>query len=156
MSIAITEFEALFGFRPLNEIVSSLHKFPEFATLVGDATVNKFIDSIRGRSESTSPEEIAINNVALGELFAAVMMTDANVVKESVEKMSRRVEREQRETGDDNCTKELIVRLSTQYPGDVGVFAVLMLNYVKLNPGQAIFLGANEPHAYLFGGELKK
>ena len=69
--------------------------------------------------------------------------------------MSRRVKREQRETGDDDRTKELIVRLSTQYPGDVGVFAVLMLNYVKLNPGQAIFLGANEPHAYLFGGELE-
>ncbi|CAG8465361.1 7764_t:CDS:2 [Paraglomus brasilianum] len=65
--------------------------------------------------------------------------------------MSRRVKREQRETGADDCTKELIVRLSTQYPGDIGVFAVLILNYVKLNPGQAIFLGANEPHAYLFG-----
>ncbi|CAG8508777.1 10710_t:CDS:2 [Paraglomus occultum] len=151
MAIAITDFEALFGFRPLNEVASCLHEFPEFAALVGDATVKKFLDSVRGQSETTSPEEITSNKAVLRELFAAVMMADANVVKESVDKMSRRVEREQRETGDDDCTKELIVRLSTQYPGDVGVFAVLMLNYVKLNPGQAIFLGANEPHAYLFG-----
>jgi len=46
---------------------------------------------------------------------------------------------------------ELAVRLNEQYPGDVGVFCVYLLNYVALEPGQALFLGANEPHAYLSG-----
>ena len=43
------------------------------------------------------------------------------------------------------------MRLSTQYPGDIGVFAPLVLNYVQLAAGDGIFLAANEPHAYLQG-----
>lgn len=48
--------------------------------------------------------------------------------------------------------KELLVlRLEKQYPDDVGVIAAFFLNYVKLNPGEALYLGANEPHAYISG-----
>lgn len=44
-----------------------------------------------------------------------------------------------------------MLRLEKQYPGDVGVIAAFLFNYVKLSPGEALYLGANEPHAYLFG-----
>lgn len=47
--------------------------------------------------------------------------------------------------------EELVLRLEKQYPGDVGVIASFLFNYVKLNPGEALYLGANEPHAYLHG-----
>jgi mannose-6-phosphate isomerase class I len=48
--------------------------------------------------------------------------------------------------------KELLVlRLENQYPSDIGVIAAFFLNHVKLKPGEALFLGANEPHAYLSG-----
>ena len=43
------------------------------------------------------------------------------------------------------------MRLETQYPSDVGVLASFLFNYVKLNPGEALYLGANELHAYLKG-----
>ncbi|XP_037538464.1 mannose-6-phosphate isomerase isoform X2 [Nematolebias whitei] len=46
---------------------------------------------------------------------------------------------------------ELLLRLHSQYPGDVGCFSIYFLNYVVLKPGQAMFLGANEPHAYIYG-----
>jgi mannose-6-phosphate isomerase len=42
-------------------------------------------------------------------------------------------------------------RLGGQFPGDVGVFAPYWLNVLRLQPGEAVFLGANEPHAYLSG-----
>merc|ERR1712046_501886 len=45
----------------------------------------------------------------------------------------------------------LAIRLHGQYPGDVGVFCAYLLNYTVLQPGQALFLGANEPHAYISG-----
>lgn len=47
----------------------------------------------------------------------------------------------------------LFERLHTEYPGDVGCFGIYLFNYVVLQPGEAIYLGANEPHAYLSGGE---
>lgn len=48
---------------------------------------------------------------------------------------------------------ELLLRLHSQYPGDIGCFSIYFLNYVVLEPGQAMFLGANEPHAYIYGGQ---
>jgi mannose-6-phosphate isomerase len=36
-------------------------------------------------------------------------------------------------------------------PGDVGVLLTLLLNYVRLEPGEAIYLGAGNVHAYLRG-----
>ena len=50
-------------------------------------------------------------------------------------------------------TDELIMGLSEHFPEDIGILAPLFLNYVKLEPGQATFLGPNEPHSYLSGGE---
>ena len=37
------------------------------------------------------------------------------------------------------------------YPEDAGVVAALLLNHIRLAPGEALFLGAGIPHAYLNG-----
>lgn len=37
------------------------------------------------------------------------------------------------------------------FPNDVGVLSIFFLNILQLKPGQAIFLAANQPHAYLSG-----
>ncbi len=43
------------------------------------------------------------------------------------------------------------VELDDAHPGDVGVLASLLLNFVELAPGEALFLGAGRLHAYLSG-----
>lgn len=48
---------------------------------------------------------------------------------------------------------ELLLQLHQQYPGDIGCFAIYFLNLLILKPGEAMFLEANVPHAYLEGGE---
>lgn len=48
---------------------------------------------------------------------------------------------------------DLLQRLHSQYPGDIGCFSIYFLNRIVLQPGEAMFLGANEPHAYLSGGQ---
>lgn len=46
----------------------------------------------------------------------------------------------------------LFQRLNQQYPGgDVGLFSIYFFNYMTLQPGEAILLKANIPHAYLHG-----
>lgn len=47
----------------------------------------------------------------------------------------------------------LLLQLHQQYPGDIGCFAIYFLNLLTLKPGEAMFLEANVPHAYLNGGE---
>jgi mannose-6-phosphate isomerase len=48
-----------------------------------------------------------------------------------------------------------VKRLGEQYPGDVGALAPLYLHLLTLAPGQAIFLGPGELHAYLEGTALE-
>ncbi|MGL5452691.1 MAG: mannose-6-phosphate isomerase, class I [Aeromonas sp.] len=55
----------------------------------------------------------------------------------------------------DEETFALITHLARQYPGDVGLFSPLLLNVVTLAPGQAMFLDAQTPHAYVRGTGLE-
>ncbi|MDO2950481.1 mannose-6-phosphate isomerase, class I, partial [Aeromonas simiae] len=48
-----------------------------------------------------------------------------------------------------------VLDLFEQYPGDVGLFAPLLLHVVTLAPGQAMYLGAGTPHAYIRGAGLE-
>ena len=42
-------------------------------------------------------------------------------------------------------------RLATMYPGNGGILVALLMHHVRLNPGQALYLGAGNVHAYLGG-----
>ncbi len=50
---------------------------------------------------------------------------------------------------------ELVTRLEAMYPGDASVAVTLLLNRVHLQPGEAIFLGPGNLHAYLHGGGVE-
>lgn len=47
--------------------------------------------------------------------------------------------------------EQLLIRLYDQYPDDIGVFAPLLLNYLKMQQGDSFFIGPNVPHAYISG-----
>jgi len=53
-------------------------------------------------------------------------------------------------------TCQLIIELAEQYPNDVGLFAPLLLNVITLKPGEAMFLNARTPHAYIKGTGLEQ
>lgn len=48
---------------------------------------------------------------------------------------------------------DLVVRLHEQFSYDNGILMVYFLNYMQLKPGEAIYLAANDPHAYISGGK---
>lgn len=81
-------------------------------------------------------------------MFTALMKADEKLVREQVEKLLERV---QGAEGIEKEEKELIETLNKDFPGDVGIFCTFVLNIVRLKPGEAVFLKANEPHAYLDG-----
>lgn len=41
---------------------------------------------------------------------------------------------------DSSSVVELFLRLNQQFPGDVGCLSVFFFNYIKMKPGEAIFL----------------
>lgn len=49
----------------------------------------------------------------------------------------------------------VMIRLSTEYPGDLGILMPLLLNLLQLKSGEAFFMTVDEPHAYLRGDILE-
>ena len=148
MALALTPFQALCGFRPLPEIASFLKKTPELKSLIPSTILDAFL-SISNSSTPTGPEEKG----ALKNLFSALMTASDNDIKIQLAQLLRRYHQGTSED-DDQEVVVLVQRLASQFPGDIGIFCAFVLNFVKLQPGQAIFLGAGEPHAYVYGGTL--
>jgi mannose-6-phosphate isomerase len=49
----------------------------------------------------------------------------------------------------------LVHTLASHYPGDPGVLVALLLNHVRLAPGEAIWMPAGNMHAYLRGAGVE-
>lgn len=141
MAIALTAFSGFCGFRPLDEIASFLRSVPEFSAVVGKQAADRFLSSVEKTSDSKTE---------LRALFEALMTAKEDRVSEELEKLVKRLKVDAK----DDVLERLVIELDRQFPKDVGVFCAYVLNLVHLQPGQAAFLSANEPHAYLSGGRI--
>jgi len=137
MTIALTDFEGFCGFRPVVQIIAFLQRVESFRQLVGDKAAEAF---------EASPDK-----AHLRELFTAFMTSS------DVEKRAADLIQSAQNTPDviGGTLSSLLVRLNKQFPGDIGLFCAFFLNYVTMKPGEAMFLRANEPHAYISGGREK-
>jgi mannose-6-phosphate isomerase len=162
MAIAITPFSGFCGFRPLNQISQYLEKVPEFATVIGQETSSRFLETIPSdastppiiSSTSADQTDVKTYQAVLKELFGKLMNASSELVTEQVQKLIKRIEAEGGRDKPFGTDEELLLRLNDQFPDDVGIFCTFVLNVVQLEPGQAAFLQADEPHAYLTGGWL--
>jgi len=147
MALAITPFTALCGFLPLDNIVTYLKKVPELAALIPKATLDNFLSI----STTIDPNDPAAKQ-ALRDLFSAVMTAPKELFTAQLTNLIDRFESRSVHVEEEEGVRELVLRLNSQFPNDIGTFCSFLLNYVKLSPGEAIFLGAGEPHAYVSGG----
>lgn len=53
------------------------------------------------------------------------------------------------------CLPDWAQRLATAYPGSGGILVALLMHHVRLSPGEALFLGAGNVHAYLGGAAVE-
>lgn len=83
----------------------------------------------------------------LSGFYQALMTLSPGVRRKLVSKAVEGSEK----LADDDPAYGWVIRLDTAYPEDIGVLSPLMLNLVRLEPGQALFLPAGELHAYLEG-----
>ncbi|KAF9497861.1 mannos-6-phosphate isomerase [Pleurotus eryngii] len=146
MALALTPFLALCGFMPLSSIASNITSTPEVAALIPPSTLSAF-QAIASSSTPSGPTE----KQALKDVFSAVMTASDSVVQDQLRKLIARYKAQDLNAGEKAEIVGLVLRLNTQFPGDIGIFCAFLLNQIKLQPGEAIFLGAGEPHAYVEG-----
>jgi mannose-6-phosphate isomerase len=124
---ALTEFDGLCGFRAPEEAAALL------AALDVDS-LKPYVDLLRAH-----PEE-----AALREVLTAVLSADPDDMARTVTETTAACARL-------GGAYAPYADLAHHYPGDPGVIAAMLLNHVRLQPGEALFLGAGIPHAYLNG-----
>ena len=159
MTIAVTPFDGLCGFRPLNEVSHFLNTVPSLRKLIGESSTKEFQTAVSGKETSNSEQDVANNKKALQSAFSALMKLDKETVKSAAKDLVASAEKEGDSFagggGPSNNGQELadlVIRCNSQFEGDIGLFVLFFLNYVKLEIGEAMFLKADDIHAYLSGG----
>jgi mannose-6-phosphate isomerase len=127
---ALGPFEALCGFRPVAATI-------ELLDALAVAELQPFVEVLRG-----DPSADALRYV-MGSLLTMPSGDQALLVA-AVAAAASRLERWPLE-------RTALEALSARYPGDVGVVVALLLNCVRLAPGEAVYLDAGNLHAYLRG-----
>ncbi|ENM5833959.1 mannose-6-phosphate isomerase, class I [Vibrio metoecus] len=129
---ALTEYQAMNGFRTNQEILSY---FIELA-----------IDELQPLVKAFQANPTA---QGLSHFFSGLLSLKGEAKNRALETFMNQAKQI------DLPLFQLIVELEKQYSNDIGLFAPLMLNVITLQPGEAMFLDAETPHAYLHGTGLE-
>jgi mannose-6-phosphate isomerase len=165
IAIALSPFEALCGFQPIENIKFFLEQVPEFRSLLGEEAVTSF-------KASSSP------NQALKSLFQTLFTKDKNSLATHLSSLITRLKSESGSKVDPRLqdANDLLLKISELYPGDVGNWCVYLLNHLRFDAWPSsnadltaqeeatvptsevitrggLFMGPNEPHSYL-GGDI--
>lgn len=127
---ALTPFLAMNAFREFSEIVSLLQPVAGAHTAIAH-----FLEQPNGER--------------LSALFASLLNMQGEEKARALAILRSALESQQGEPW------QTIRVISEFYPDDSGLFSPLLLNVVKLKPGEAMFLFAETPHAYLQGTALE-
>ncbi|MDT0346783.1 mannose-6-phosphate isomerase, class I [Streptomyces litchfieldiae] len=122
---ALTPFDGLCGFRPATEAADLLDG-------LGVDQLKPYADLLRAHPETG----------ALREVLTAVLTADSEAMADTVTRAAEAADR---------LGHAAYAGIARHFPGDPGVIAAMLLNYVRLQPGEALYLGAGVPHAYLNG-----
>jgi len=127
---ALTPFVALNGFRDFAQIVALLQPLADAHPAIVDFLAQPQADTLR-------------------QLFAALLAMTGDEKKHALTRLKQQMADGQGEPWDRLRT------IARDYPDDCGLFSPLLLNLIKLMPGEAMFLFAETPHAYLEGVGLE-
>ncbi|XP_030369503.1 mannose-6-phosphate isomerase [Scaptodrosophila lebanonensis] len=133
LAIALTPFLALVGFLPTEDIRDNIDEFQPLTKLIGKEAVDEI-------HEKPNAESLKL-------CYERLMKADDADVDKCIKEISKHYQKELKE----NELLDVFNKTSKEFPGDVGVLSIFFMNLVRLQPGQAIYLGANEIHAYLEG-----
>ncbi|KFA67949.1 hypothetical protein S40285_03548 [Stachybotrys chlorohalonatus IBT 40285] len=154
MAIAITPFEGLCGFRPLAEIAQFLETVPPLRRLVGDEVAAEFVQLAKDGGEEGVTDT---KKKALQKAFGGLMNASAEDVDKEMSQLAELAKQGAEFAGggvsstSGEVLSELVTRLHGDFGSDIGIFVLFFLNYVQLAPGEALFLVADDIHAYVSG-----
>ncbi|HFQ5257530.1 TPA: mannose-6-phosphate isomerase, class I [Vibrio vulnificus] len=138
---ALTPYQAMNGFRAFDDILA---RFTHMVGAVHMPTVQALLEVFKDNKTS----------YGLEAFFTGLLSLQGDDKLQSLAALLEYVKLHQKQDlEDDLCS--LVLELAQSYPSDIGLFAPFMLNVLTLKPGQAMYLDARTPHAYLKGAGLE-
>ncbi|MFJ4412567.1 mannose-6-phosphate isomerase, class I [Streptomyces sp. NPDC088910] len=134
MLVALSPFDGLCGFRRPTDAADLIDG-------LGVPALAPYADILRAHPEDK----------ALREVLAAVLTAEPEAMAESVTAAAEAAARLSTPDSPYAADYAAYAQAAHSFPGDRGVIAAMLLNYVRLQPGEALYLGAGVPHAYLDG-----
>jgi len=136
LALALTNFRALFGFRPIEEIVTAIEAIEPLRDWITD----KVISDMKTNHDK---------KLSLKSAYTLLMSAPQDRVQRCIDYVIAHADGLDKV---DRVAVDLVGELNRQFPGgDVGVLSVFFLNIIDLAPGQCLFMGPNVPHAYISG-----
>ncbi|HEY0167808.1 MAG TPA: mannose-6-phosphate isomerase, class I [Jatrophihabitans sp.] len=131
LAYALTEFDAFCGFRPVPATLELLEalQVPELAG---------YLPLLAGRD-------------GLRATFTTLLSLSGQARERLVEATVAGCRRLAEQDSPWAAAARASALAAQDFPGDIGAVLALLLNYVRLAPGEAIYLGAGNVHAYLRG-----
>ncbi|GAM64148.1 mannose-6-phosphate isomerase [Vibrio ishigakensis] len=134
---ALTFYKAMNGFRPIEQIIA----------LFREAQIDSLKDEIDALQEQQ-------NSQGLQDFFVTIMSLEGEQKSLALNELYAAMERPAKSSlGEEALGYSLSFR--KHYESDIGLFAPFMLNTIELAPGEAMFLHAETPHAYVEGTGLE-
>lgn len=133
--VALTEFEALAGFR---NPVATIELLRELQV----SELDPFLGMLVGQPDSSGLRALFTTWLTLPEgsihrLIPAVLTSAVRLLESGVSTFADEL--------------RTLLQLGEMYPNDPGVLASLLLNRIRLQPGDGLYLPAGNLHAYLDG-----
>lgn len=136
--VALSEFHAMAGFRPLAQTQQLFE-----ALSCTDLTHYTSIIDPNGKESD--------NLRALFTTWITIPYAPRKQLIQSVVDCARTIVQEAQQPKWILEALANVVALNDRYPGDIGVLGAMMLHYIVLQPGEAIYLDAGNLHAYVSG-----
>lgn len=159
MAIALTEFEGLCGFRPPSEIAHFLAHVSALRQLVGPDAADAFTTAVSAHAGDEASDAAKRDiKAALKKLFGAIMSRPQAALDTATTALLDEVTQDP-----DNfaaggagpttsaALAHLITRCHGEFGADYGLFILFLCNFVTMAPGEALFLRADDIHAYISG-----
>ncbi|WP_306901840.1 mannose-6-phosphate isomerase, class I [Arthrobacter sp. B1I2] len=142
MILALTDFEALCGFRPASETKAI---FDALVTLFRETgaeipeVLQEATSTLAGADDPSAIRQTFTGLIRGGDEVSCAVDAVAALLGSTIPE------------GPYTAALKTALDLSEAYPRDPGVLISLMLNRVSLRPGEAVYLPAGNIHAYLHG-----
>eukprot|EP00758_Cryptobia_borreli_P009261 Tbor_TRINITY_DN5463_c1_g1::TRINITY_DN5463_c1_g1_i4::g.25064::m.25064/K01809/manA, MPI; mannose-6-phosphate isomerase len=152
--VALSPFEALCCFRPISEVVHFLRQSGPFRELVGAEmiTILEKEAEIDAESNITPLSCKAALKAALQSIYAVKQEVLDRVIPAHIDLIQGSNVHGNNSLDD---VHDVFIRTAKHFNNDVGLWMFYFLNYIRLAPGNGLFLRNSEPHAYISGDAVE-